>query len=155
MEWHEPLSLSGLETTPGLHVVDTNTVGYPSDCSVRFMSQYAFTMTRRGSFFSDPAQVAGYLEDPQNIWLPSPPFKFIIPSAESPTFNKPSGKTSNVANTGKFTIKRGKRKGFQIDLNHSTRRKSSVVKVIPSNSAPSKYSKVPHPLFELSSVALS
>ena len=152
LDWFNPLPLSGLETTPGLYVPDCETVGYPSDCSVRWMTQYALTMTRRGSAFTDPAQIATYLENPENIWLPSPPFKFVVPSVESPHFVKPSGKSNGIVQSGKATIGHGKRKGLVIDL--VKRRKVEAETRMPTNTAPPKYSKVPHPLFELSAAAL-
>ena len=95
----------------------------------------------------------------------------IVPRTEQPIFVQPTGNEmltfysfvlkTNVdtgsdyqQNGNVITISQGKRKGFQLDLGLRRAKAARKDKVSPIDSAPPKYSSVPHPLLKLSRTAL-
>ena len=147
-EMYAPLPLHGMQTSPGIY--SDPAMPTPSDPLVRYGVDYVWQITRRGNRFTTKEQVEKFMENPEKVFYNAPKnaFRFCVQSAEAPTFREIAGRSLRDGQPDKLTITSGKRKNVEIDLDK--RRKS----VMNRPSAPGKYSKVPHPLFELSEEAL-
>ena len=162
--WRLPSSRCHLVTTPGIYVVDDEVFTAPTEHSMRWQLQSVLELSRRGDYMTDTMNWDEYIQSPISM---GPrvlvPYCFVVPVSQEPNFSRPSGMCplphasmpgTDGSRKSVLVIRHGKRDGFRLDLSKRKAGNSRARTKLPVNSAPPKYSSIPHPLLELDRQAL-